>query len=75
MNAGIIMPPTEFTGMGGWLAAAEASLAKKIGVEFELEQMFEPLKKLIKVSEDVTRESKKSGFNQSFAEVLYKLYS
>jgi hypothetical protein len=75
MNAGIIMPPTEFTGMGGWLAAAEASLAKKIGVEFELEQMFEPLKKLIKVSEDVIRESKKSGFNQSFAEVLYKLYS
>jgi hypothetical protein len=75
MNAGIIMPPTEFTGMGGWLAAAEASLAKKNGQIFEIEQMFEPLQKLIQVSENVARESKKSGFNQSFAEVLYRLYS
>jgi hypothetical protein len=71
---GIVMPPTSFTGMGGWLAAAEAVLAKKMGRDFDLEQLFDPLSRLSEVAAKVAVASKNGSSNQLFGKVLFDLY-
>lgn len=71
---GIVMPPTAFTGMGGWLAAAEAILARKFGQKFDLEQLFDPLSRLSEVVAKVAVASKNQSSNQTFAKILFDLY-
>ncbi len=75
LRSGKIMPPTELTGMGGWLAAAEALIAKREGdSSFQVEQMFDSLIGLERVGREVANSIREAGFNRTFATALYDIY-
>ncbi|GEM_PF-694813 len=75
LEARKIMSPTELCGMGGWLAAAEESLARRAGDEtFSMRQMLKPLDKMAEVGERVVKEIVQGGYELSYAQALMKVY-
>jgi hypothetical protein len=74
LAAKVIMPPTEFSGMGGWLGAAEASIAKSKKVDFYLAEMFQPLQRLCEVTTEVVRGMAEGDYRSTFAESLHRIH-
>ncbi len=74
LSGKVVMPPTEFSGMGGWLGAAEASIARAKKVTFKLEDMFQPLRRLTEVTAEVVRGIAEDNYQPTFAESLHRIY-